>query len=136
MKKNTPQKFYTKSGEHVATGFTRVVSGMRGSYYEFNWDQMIHTTISIPPDQAYRITKDWEDKIFYYEYRTHKDNVKVYYQRKYVGYADYKPNMYYIATSDLKTDKGSVYNQVSLTSLEEDADAGQEEENTNQFDTD
>jgi len=94
--------FYTKSGTHVATGYTRVVIGQRGPYVEFEQMQILKGNFHIPPDQEYRKT---DRRVYYIEARSNDEsNVKLYYQRKTVAYADYKIGMVYISPFDLKTD--------------------------------
>ncbi|KKN61017.1 hypothetical protein LCGC14_0526420 [marine sediment metagenome] len=42
---NSDQKFFTKSGTLLATGYERVVIGDYGAYIEFTSDQMNHSAI-------------------------------------------------------------------------------------------
>ena len=95
--------FFTKSGTPVASGYKRVVIGKRGPYIEFEPSQVISESFHIPADQKYRKT---DDRVYYVEARSNDDsNVKLYYQRKPVAYADYKVGMVYISPFDLKTDE-------------------------------
>lgn len=106
---NTPKttEFYTESGLLVSRGYNRLVVGGRGSYIEFTSEQIALENLIVPANQAYRFTHDWPSKVFYFEYRTDDEsNVMVYHQNRYVGYADYKPGMYYVAPSDLQWDDG------------------------------
>lgn len=96
-------EFYTHSGLLIAVGYRRLVVGKRGAYVEFDETQITHEHIRVPEDQAYRLTGDWPDKVFYFEYRTIDEcNVMVYHQKRYVGYADYIPGLYYISPDELK----------------------------------
>lgn len=95
----------TKNGIPVATDFVRIVHGGRGDYVEFTKEQMIQENISIPLNTKWRLSEKWKDKVYYVEYRT-TDDVKVYYQKQTVGYADYKINYFYIALKDLNLIKG------------------------------
>jgi hypothetical protein len=96
-------EFRTHSGLLVAIGYRRLVIGQRGAYIEFDDEHIEHDKLTVPEDQKYRFHGDWPDKVFYFEYRTtDESNVMVYHQNQYVGYADYKPGMYYIAPSDLE----------------------------------
>ena len=95
-------KFYTKCGTHVATGYNRIVIGARGPYIEFSLQQINKDNMHIPAEEQWRVESNIS---FYIEYRTSDAcNVKVYYQRKLVNYADYKLTFYYISPFDLKTD--------------------------------
>lgn len=102
---NTPIEFKTHSGTLVAVGYRRLVIGQRGAYIEFDDEHIEHDKLTVPEDQKYRFSGDWPNKVFYFEYRTtDESNVMVYHQNQYVGYADYKPGMYYIAPVDLEWD--------------------------------
>ena len=95
--------FYTKSNTPIARGYIRVVIGGRGPYIEFAPKQIITQSFHIPENQRYRL----DDKRVYYIEARSKDesNVKLYFQRKTVEYADYKINMVYISPFDLTSDK-------------------------------
>jgi hypothetical protein len=110
--------FYTKSGLLVAHNYVRIVHGDRGSYLEFEPEHICHDHISIPKDQEWRLEDKWKNEVFYDEYRTvDASNVKLYFQRKYVGYADYNLGMYYISLHDLYTDdQGANPASISLPS--------------------
>jgi hypothetical protein len=95
----------TKSGTLIATGYNRVVHGGRGDYVEIETQHMVLENIHIPKDQDWRLSPKYMNEVFYDEYRSNDDSyVKIYFQRKYVGYADYNLGMYYIAPSDLEFD--------------------------------
>jgi len=71
--------FYTFSGLEILHGFSRLVIGGRGTYVEFNDDQMCLNNISIPNNQMHRVGND---AFFYDEYRSNcKSNVKIYRQK-------------------------------------------------------
>lgn len=88
----------TPSGEVIATDFIRIVNGERGSYYEFEKEHIVDENLHMPDDAKWRIKNK---NCYYLEYRTNTDNVKIYYQRKLVNYADYKIGKIYIAEGDL-----------------------------------
>ena len=53
----------------------------------------------VPADELYRFD---DPHVFYAEYRSNDDaNVKVYWQKKTVEYADYRLGLYYISPFDL-----------------------------------
>lgn len=93
--------FYTKSGTLVAHGYLRVVIGQRGPYIEFDPKQIVKESFHIPREQEYRK----EDKrVYYVEARSNDEaNVKLYYQKRPVQYADYKVGLIYISPFELKT---------------------------------
>jgi hypothetical protein len=74
------------------------VHGRRGDYVEFKPEQIIREHMQQNMDNRV------DTNGFYDEYRTVPDNVKIYYQYEYVGYADYKPGFYYISVNDLDID--------------------------------
>ena len=79
--------------------------GGRGPYIEFDESQVIDDNIKIPRDQKWRLHSD---KAYYIEFRSIDEaNVKIYYQRKTVGYADYKVGLSYISPFDLYLEDGS-----------------------------
>ena len=110
-------KFTSQSKEdiHVATGYNRIVYGDHGPYVEFNEDQIIFR--NLPKTRKKSIHS------FYDERFTKDGEVMLYVQKKSVkgvqnppkgelsvnnnraeGYADNKPGMYYISTSQLKSE--------------------------------
>ena len=98
---NPDTKFYSANGNLLATGYKRVVVGERGAYIEFAAENMCMGNLQIPPDQKWRLGSD---VAYYVEHRSQDEaNVKVYEQRRTVGYADYKVGMFYIAPGDVVT---------------------------------
>jgi hypothetical protein len=82
----------------IAYGYQRVVIGQRGPYVEFTKNQILDTELYIPKSQLYRLS---DPKVYYIEFRTIENNVKVYYQMRNVAYADYLINHFYISPFDL-----------------------------------
>lgn len=97
---STTLKLFTASCLHVSTGYVRVVIGGRGPYIEFEKIHLIHDNIHVPENQLWRLNPKYTN-IFYYEWRTNLDYVKIYEQKKVVDYADYKVGMWYISPFDL-----------------------------------
>jgi len=90
---------YTKKGLKIADGYIRIIYGDRGDYIEVNSRQIILGNLHIPEDKKW---KESNYKVYYIEYRSNdKCNVKVYYQKKEVSYADYKIGYYYISLNDV-----------------------------------
>lgn len=96
---NPDAHFYSADGILLATGYTRIVIGGRGAYIEFASENICMENLHIPPDQRWRLGSD----VAYYIERCSRDaaNVKVYEQRRTVGYADYRIGMFYIAPGDV-----------------------------------
>lgn len=86
----------TRQGTAIAKNFTRVVYGRRGDYVEIAPDQFLINNARKVMDNTVIVNG------FYDEYRTVPDDVKVYYQHHFVGYADYKPGFFYISVDNLK----------------------------------
>jgi hypothetical protein len=87
----------------IANGYQRVVVGQRGPYVEFTKNQIIDTELYIPKSQLYRLS---DPKVYYIEFRTVENNIKVYYQMRSVAYADYLINHFYISPLDLYKEDG------------------------------
>lgn len=96
---NLEARFYSANHTLLATGYTRVVIGGRGAYIEFAPEHMAMQNLHVPPDQEWRYQSE---TAYYIEHRSNDAaNVKVYEQRRTVGYADYKVGLYYIAPADV-----------------------------------
>lgn len=90
---------FTEFNEKVASGYRRIVIGERGPYVEL---ESLTAQLFIPKSEEYRLKSD---VVYYVHYRVaSKALVKVYYQKKSVGYADYQIGMYYISPLDLFTE--------------------------------
>jgi len=94
---------YLKDGVLLSNGFMRIVHGDRGDYVEIHSDQICLDILLIPDDQKWRINSS---TAYYLEYRTKSPmgvmipqggNVKVYFQKREVDYANYKIGMYYVS---------------------------------------
>lgn len=95
--------FYSRDKMEIAKGYIRVVIGKRGPYIEFSSDQIIKENLHIPEDCMWRLKYGYA---FYIEYRSNLwSNVKVYFQKKQVTYADYQIGMWYISPYELTSDK-------------------------------
>lgn len=93
-------RLFTKSETPLLLGYERIVFGGRGPYIEFDWEHLVPgIEIVIPSDQAYRQASP---HVFYTEYRTSDAAaVKIYFQKKTVDYADYRPGLFYISPFEL-----------------------------------
>lgn len=119
IKGDKETEFYTKVGFLVARGYNKIVIGERGPYIEFTKTQIIRENIFIPDNQKWRINSP---KAYYIEYRSKRDYVKIYFQKKLVQYADYQVGFYYISPEDLSTswnkNKGKIIREKRQINLE------------------
>lgn len=87
---NPRQKFFSPSGIHIATGYTRVVIGERGPYVEFIFDNLEFDSITVKSGEEWR---QQSDRAMYGWYEC--GDVKLYNQRRTVDYADYRIGRWY-----------------------------------------
>jgi len=96
MDNNNP--LYTVNGSLICSSFDRIVIGDYGAYIEFSPEQankdLFAVTIRID-DVRYANVK--------YAWRTIDDGsqIKIYYQKNTVSYADYKPKKYYVSVYEV-----------------------------------
>ena len=112
---------YTITKKKIAIGYNRIVFGQRGPYIEFTKEQVLKESMHIPKNESWKLLKKYADKIDYIELRTNKDNIKVYFQKKLVDYADYKPGFIYISPFDLYNEAGDVIIKINNKPLRKKA---------------
>jgi hypothetical protein len=100
--------FYSKSKVFIARGYKRIVIGERGPYIEFERKNFSSESNLIIP-----LTESWRTKsknVYYVEWSAcpNLDNIKVYFQKRVVDYADYKIGKFYISPFDLYVNKKPV----------------------------
>ena len=92
------KSLYTLNGSLICNGYDRIVIGDYGAYIEFSSEQANKDLFTVAAGQEYRI-----DNLRYanvkYAWLTINDGsqIKIYYQKNTVSYADYKPQYYYIS---------------------------------------
>lgn len=91
-----PAPIMTAGGCLVSNRPGLLVRGKRGPYIEL--DPECLDRLKIPPEEAWRATED--SLAYYVELRT-RDGVMVYYQRRPVSYAPYRPGMAYVSPWDV-----------------------------------
>ena len=98
------RKLFTRNNVPLTTGYNRIVYGERGAYVEFDTAHILKfkDQTFVPQHAQWRITRKYWKKVFYYEYRTKDSNIKLYFQRKTVSYADYVVGRWYVALKDIK----------------------------------
>ncbi len=106
-KNNLPEGFYlmgdnvplcTSEGLKICEKYNRIVVGDYGAFVEISPDDIVHENIKVKEGQEYR---DFNEKYSHckYSWLTAKDNsnIKIYFQKAMVDYADYIPGMYYVS---------------------------------------
>lgn len=95
---------YTLDGTAFAHGYERVVVGDYGAFLEMSPRQMIRSVLMIRKGQEYR-QKDpaYADHVKYL-WLTVRDSsgIILYYQKKTVTYADYKPGLLYVSPYEVR----------------------------------
>jgi protein gp37 len=94
------EALYTRKGLLLATGYERIVVGGRGPYVEINESQMVLENIHLRKN----VRHHWYTEFRSNEGPIEEENVKVYLQRRTIGYADYKVGLYYVSPADLRGD--------------------------------
>ena len=98
------RQLFTRAGTLIADGYVRVVIGARGPYVEIDNEQIWRSHLRVPAAEVYRFN---DPHVFYATYRSNDDSdVKVYWQKKPVDYADYQVGMYYVSPFDLVDREG------------------------------
>ena len=96
------KSLYSLNGSLICNGYDRIVIGDYGAYIEFSSEQANKDLFTIAPGQEYRI-----DNLRYanvkYAWLTINDGsqIKIYYQKNTVSYADYKPQYYYVSVYEV-----------------------------------
>ncbi len=95
------QPLYTVKGSKICNNFDRIVIGDYGAYVEFSSEQANKDLFTIAAGQEYRLEPRYNN--VKYIWLTIEDNsqVKIYYQKNTVSYADYKPQKYYVSVYEV-----------------------------------
>lgn len=90
---------YGASGLKISNGYNRIVIGDYGAYVEIMPDDIVHENIRVKPGQEYRDNDARYSGKVKYSWLTLRDDsdVKIYFQKKSVGYADYVQGRYYVS---------------------------------------
>lgn len=93
---------YTVSGTQICNGYDRIVIGDYGAFVEFSQEH-IASDFVIRKGQEYRVSDDRYKNNVKYIWLTIDDgsDVKIYFQKRTVSYADYKPNKYYVSVHEV-----------------------------------
>lgn len=89
----------TLNGTMISNRFERVVIGDYGAFIEFKEEDLCKEKIVVKAGQEYRVTNPrYADKVKYIWLTVSDDSdVKLYYQKRCVTYADYKRGMFYVS---------------------------------------
>lgn len=100
---DTSQNLYSICGTLLCRGYNRIVVGDYGAFVEFTPEQANKCVFIVQPGEEYRITDKKYSKNIKYHWYTVADgsDVKLYFQRRAVSYADYKRGMYYVSVHEV-----------------------------------
>ena len=92
---------YTSNRTKICNGYDRIVVGDYGAFIEFS-EEHIASSFVIKRGQEYRVNDERYKNNVKYIWLTINDdsNIKIYFQKKKVSYADYKPKKYYISVHE------------------------------------
>lgn len=93
---------YTLNGTEICNGYDRIVIGDYGAFIEFSQEHIASKFI-IKKGQEYRVNDDRYKNKVKYIWLTINDgsDVKIYFQKRKVTYADYKPKKYYVSVHEV-----------------------------------
>ncbi len=106
---------FSPGGLRLCNRYNRIVVGDYGAYVEILPEDIINGNLMVKKGQEYRDADERYSKHTKYSWLTAKDgsNIKVYFQKKPVGYADYTPGRYYVSPFECSLpkvmEKDSVY---------------------------
>lgn len=85
----------------ISFGYKRIVIGDYGAYIEIPPKFMAVENIKIKPGQEYRFEEKYKNIKYHWYCLKYDEEVKIYYQKNTVSYADYIPEMCYISPYDV-----------------------------------
>lgn len=95
-------KLYDEKYNLIACGYSRIVIGDYGAYVEIPLDKMILENLIIKPGEEYRFKPEYSNIKYHWYCLKNNQDIKIYYQKHIVAYADYKPEMFYISPYELR----------------------------------
>ena len=101
------ETLYTLNGSPICDGYDRIVIGDYGAFVEFTSSTY---EFCIKAGQEYRLNDKKYSNNVKYIWLTIDDgsNVKIYYQKKPVLYADYRPKKFYVSVHEVTIRNGDV----------------------------
>lgn len=115
-KDNLPEQFsldganvplYSPEGLMLCSKYNRVVVGDYGAFVEILPEDIVHNNIKVKKGQEYRDSDERYSARVKYSWLTATDSsdIKIYFQKKKVDYADYIPGRYYISPYECSVSK-------------------------------
>jgi len=95
------QPLYSSAGTLICSSFTRIVVGDYGAFVEFSSEQANKDAFCIAPGQEYRLEERYKNCKYIWLTISDSSEVKIYYQKHTVTYADYIPGMYYVSVHEV-----------------------------------
>lgn len=95
------QPLYTVKGTKICDNFERIVIGDYGAYIEFSSEQANKNLFLIAPGQEYRLEPRYNNVKYIWLTINDDSQIKIYYQKNTVSYADYKPQKYYVSVYEV-----------------------------------
>ena len=97
---------YTLSGSPICSGYDRIVIGDYGAFIEFS-QSVFSDSFIIKPGQEYRVNDERYSKNVKYIWMTIDDGsqIKIYFQKRKVTYADYRPGKYYVSVHEVMKER-------------------------------
>ena len=92
---------YTINGSLICNGYERIVIGDYGAYIEFSSEQANKDLFIIAPGQEYRLEPRYSNVKYIWLTIDDGSQIKIYYQKNTVSYADYKAQYYYISVYEV-----------------------------------
>ena len=96
-----PRSLYTSAGTLICSSFERIVTGDYGAYVEFSNEQANKDSYIIAPGQEYRLEPRYSNVKYIWLTINDKSEIKIYYQKHSVTYADYQPKKYYVSVHEV-----------------------------------
>jgi len=96
-------QIHSINGTLISNGYNRIVIGDYGAFIEFDKDQVVRESLKVKTGQEYRINDPKYSEHVKYYWLTPKDksDMKVYFQKRTVIYADYKVDMFYVSVYEI-----------------------------------
>lgn len=107
---------YSKNGYLICEHYDRIVVGDYGAFVEFSVASVEFVT---KRGQEYRRDPKYSNVKYYWLTLPKDDSVKIYFQKKEVTYADYKPEKYYVSVHEVKTWVGAMLGTVKPNTMTE-----------------
>ena len=95
------QSLYTVNGSLICNTFDRIVKGDYGAFIEFSSEQANKNLFIIAPGKEYRLEPRYNNVKYIWLTINDGSQIKIYYQKNTVSYADYLPKKYYVSVYEV-----------------------------------